>query len=311
MTSMSNIDQVVAQHNALVKERLCMNQFCKCIRDKRRVQYTMLTFLYAYERRLSLGMKSLYTRSCFKAVNCTESFYRLYNFITAEGDVFEYTTLAGCGKKLLTKVFGDIKENPHKTTEELSCINYFYIAKLGIDFASSIKKLDVRKNTPFVDIDIATVLRTKWHIDFSKLYKNIDRAVAENREKNKCVKKMYSVPICYDDIVEIITNSKMTDRPAADRQVIDKMQETKCTETVGEDATQKSDSVLEKCCQLFQRSPKVSVAVSINVNRYVARMAMKKEEKKADVKAVADTISTQSSHNIINQIHNGFCVSSK
>lgn len=207
---------VVSEHT-----KLRCKIYNKDIRDRRRVQYTMLTFLYAYERNLSIDVIKFYSTKRIKAINCTDSFYRLYNFVSEDGRLYHRALLSECGKKLLHDEFEQAKENMNKTKEDINCINYFLIKKLNINLSTYTSKMDVRRNTPFIDIDMKKLLENEWRIDFCKFYKMIDIAIEKNMEMHKLFGTRYGPQYIDSDEVKKIVNLSMIDGTVVDSNIMD------------------------------------------------------------------------------------------
>lgn len=206
----------MAQNNERTKPRLFippdeyaakkrkMVKLNKDSRDRRRIQFTLLTFVYAYERRLSLEIIKPYIKKEFKLTNCTANFYKLYNMVTEDGAMYDVRKLSDCGKSLLVGVFGTLQHSSHGTLENVSCINYFLIKSLGIDVSKYNQKIDLRKTTPFIDIDMRSVLKDMWSIDIEKFYNSVDFCITKTLIDNRNPLAQKRVYISNEKIVEAV-----------------------------------------------------------------------------------------------------------
>lgn len=194
------------------EERKSSRIVAKGTRDRRRVQFTMLSFLYAYERNLSIDIITSYCTKGFKTVNCSTNFYRFYNYISKDERLYKRKLLVECGRKLLSNTFYNLKDSLHKTSGDVACINYFLIKSLDIDITKYTRKIDVRRSVPFIDIDIEAILRDRWHIDFVTFYKMIDESIGKRIVNYKRYGKDYRIhPIDIEEVRNIVQLSRFGD----------------------------------------------------------------------------------------------------
>lgn len=193
--------------------------FNKNQRDLRRIQLTILTFLYAYERKLSLEIIKPYMTNSFRKRNCSMCFYKMYNFVDETGARYSPEEIADSGRSIFTKDFGRVNMNANKSCDVICCINYFIISSLDIDIKKYIARFNIGKIMPFMHLDLINLLHDRWSIDIEYFYNQLENCI-ENHVKSASIVKSTRFLIPYETIVNLVLLSKIENRdsrPLADK----------------------------------------------------------------------------------------------
>ena len=163
------------------------------VRNRRRIQFTMLNFLYAYEKKYSLQMTRMQVRKRCYNQGELYNFYRVYSFVAENGDVYEPKQITYCGKDIMSKSLGNYELSDNSTLAEINSINYYTISMLNIDLTKyKMKKkfgrcLKTMEYIPFIDLDMRLYLFDVWKVDYDLFYQNINSlidSVLKSKETN-------------------------------------------------------------------------------------------------------------------------------
>ena len=198
----------------IIKEKKDMKQYMRdhnrSERNRRRIQFTLLNFLYAYTRKLSLEIER---STVFKKSDSDIKdlcFFNIYTFIDKDGAFYDPIKLMDCGKSLFKRDFSEMQDSANKTVTKINSINYFLVRMLNIDIKRYTKKLDIRKTIPFVDVDMKNTLYDMMKIDYYMLYKNIQILLCNKIDDIKRYGSIVyadSLSIPYSKINEIVHRS--------------------------------------------------------------------------------------------------------
>ena len=198
------------------REKEYMKKHNQGVRDRRRIQFTMLTFLYAYKRELLLDMTRMQiSKRRFRDTD-VYNFYIIYNFISRNGNEYRPDDIAQFGKELISLYLKTFSNSKNSTLTKINSVNYFIIKVLKIDIERYgmkriVKSFESMGTVPFIDMDMRLLLYEVFNIDYDLFYNNINnllkRILENERSKNAVFTK--NITISHQDIRSVILNSML------------------------------------------------------------------------------------------------------
>lgn len=163
-------------------------------RLERGKQIAILSFLYAYENGYDLYLNQWQITLPRIKNSIFNKFYEFFNGsrIIDSNLMIDYTSKEFREKYNVTDVY-----NNH-TLYKMNCINYYIIRHMDIDIKDDEVKFRIKKNIPFVDVDMEKYCNNKWEINKYEVIEKISEYV-QNKITTLYGKSGYFTSIKDDD----------------------------------------------------------------------------------------------------------------